>query len=57
MQDGKAKRGENVPLTTKATPAGHTRRFLVGEHPQYKDSAGLQLQTGNGSWETYKPAK
>jgi hypothetical protein len=57
MQDGKAKRGENVPLTTKATPAGHTRRFLVGEHPQYKDSAGLQLQTGNGGWETYKPAK
>lgn len=57
LQDGKAPRGQNVPLTTKATPAGHTRRFLVGEHPQYKDSAGLQLQNGDGSWETYRPAK
>lgn len=57
LQDGKAPRNQSsIPLTTRATPVPHTRRFLVGEHPQFRDSAGLQLQTNDG-WETYRPAK
>lgn len=53
--EGKGPRAQPPPLTAKATPAAHARRFFIGEHPQYKDSAGLQLQTNDGSWETYKP--
>lgn len=56
-QDGKGPKNQNPPLTTRATPAPHVRRFSVGEHPQYKDSAGLQLQNKDGAWETFRPAK
>lgn len=57
IQEGRGPRGSNPGMTTKATPAAHVRRFLVGEHPQFRESAGLQLQTGDGGWETYKPAR
>lgn len=56
-QDGKCPRGQTPPLTARTVPAPHERRFLVGEHPQYKDSAGLQLQTKDGGWETFKPLR
>jgi hypothetical protein len=56
-QDGKGRRGTDPPLTTKPVPAPHSRRFLLGDHPQYQNSVGLQLQTGNGGWETYRPAR
>jgi len=53
-QDGKGPRNQDPPLTSRAVPVAHSRRFSIGEHPNYKDSAGLQLQTSDG-WETYKP--
>lgn len=55
IQEGIGPRNQDPPLTTKATPAPHSRRFLLGEHPQYKESPGLQLQTQDGNFETYKP--
>jgi hypothetical protein len=57
IQDGKGPRGSNPALTTRQTPAPHVRRFFLGEHPRFQNSAGLQLQTGDGDWETYKPAR
>lgn len=57
IAEGKGPRGQTPALVQKATPAAHARRFFLGEHPQYKDSAGLQLQTGDGGWETFKPAR
>jgi hypothetical protein len=57
IQEGKGPRGQNPPLALKGKPAPHVRRFLLGEHPQFQNSAGLQLQTGDGGWETYKPAR
>jgi len=56
-QDGKGPKGQDPPLTNKAVPAPHSRRFSIGDHPQYKDSVGLQLQTADGGWETFRPAK
>jgi hypothetical protein len=57
IAEGKSPRGQTPALVQKATPGAHARRFTLGEHPQYKDSAGLQLQTGDGGWETYKPLR
>lgn len=57
IAEGRSPRGQTPALAQKATPAAHARRFFVGEHPQYKDSAGLQLQTGDGGWETFKPLR
>lgn len=57
MQDGRSPRGQNVTLSARPVPAAHTRRFLLGEHPQFRNSVGLQLQTGDGGWETYSPPK
>lgn len=57
MLDGKGPRGQDPPLTKRAVPPAHTRRFLIGEHPQYQSSAGLQLSANDGGWETYKPVR
>jgi hypothetical protein len=57
MQDGKGPRGQNPPMAKRAVPAGHARKFLIGEHPQYQNSAGLQLSANDGGWETYKPVR
>lgn len=52
--EGKGKRGTDPPLTARKTPAPYSIRFTIGEHPQYKDSAGLQMQEPDGSWITFK---
>ena len=56
-QDGAGPKGKTPPLTTRAVPAPHSRRFTIGEHPVHKESPGLQLQTQEGGWDTFKPAR
>ena len=56
MADGEGPKGQDPPLSPKPVPAAHERRYSIGEHPSFKDSVGLQLQTGDG-WETYKPVR
>jgi len=53
-QEGKAPRGQSVPLAHRAVPAAYARRFSVGEHPLHAQSPGLQLLGENGSWETFR---
>ncbi|HEU0123440.1 MAG TPA: hypothetical protein VFQ91_23120 [Bryobacteraceae bacterium] len=56
-RDGTGPKNQEPPLAVKAVPPARARRFLLGEHPQYKDSAGLQLQTADGAFETFKPVR
>lgn len=56
-QAGKSPRGQNTPLKPCAVPGARTSRIVIGEHPQYKDSVGLQFLEKDGSWVTYKPAR
>lgn len=53
-QEGKAPRGQQVPLASRATAAPYARRYSIGEHPSHKDSPGLQLLGEDGSWETFR---
>ncbi len=56
-QAGKSPRTQTPALKTCALPAARETRFSIGEHPQYKDSAGLQILEKDGSWVTYKPVR
>ena len=56
-QEGKGPRRQDPPLTSKPAPAPYTLRFSLGEHPQYRDSAGLQIEETPGTWTTYKPQR
>lgn len=56
-QEGKGPRGQDPPLTSKPAPAPYSIRFTIGEHPQYRDSAGLQLEEKDGAWSTFKPQR
>ncbi len=53
-QEGKAPRGQPVPLVSRATAAPYARRYSIGEHPSHQDSPGLQLLGEDGSWETFR---
>jgi hypothetical protein len=53
-QEGKAPRGQQVPLGHRAVPVPYARRFSIGEHPLHKGSPGLQIQGEDGSWETFR---
>lgn len=57
QREGTGPRGQDPPLTAKPAPAPYALRFSIGEHPQYKDSAGLQIQEQDGSWTTFRPAR
>lgn len=55
--EGKGPRSTDPPLAARKTPEPYSIRFTLGEHPQYKDSAGLQMQEPDGSWITFKPRR
>jgi hypothetical protein len=56
-REGTGPRGQDPPLAAKTPRAPYSLRFTIGEHPQYKDAAGLQIQEPDGSWATYRPAQ
>jgi hypothetical protein len=57
LVEGKGPRGQDPPLRPAPVPAAFQRRFTIGDHPTYVNSAGLQLQAADGGWETFKPAR